>query len=175
LKRKHFFRLSRVLLPPLTKNCCGDFSVALRDRGLKFLKHLWFKLKLCMPFLEFWNFLSKILKSDIRPIPDVEVYFWMCQKVSYSKFWNFLKKIVKKLGIAIYSIWCTILCVLEVSTWQKENTDAKSLWSWPFPFGISRQICFFSEVGLSDQCANPLLRKGKIPSITRELNPAPLG
>jgi hypothetical protein len=25
----------------------------------------------------------------------------------------------------------------------------------PFPFGISRHICFFSEVGLSDQCPQP--------------------
>jgi hypothetical protein len=24
-----------------------------------------------------------------------------------------------------------------------------------FPFGISRQICFFSEVGLPDQCPRP--------------------
>jgi hypothetical protein len=30
-----------------------------------------------------------------------------------------------------------------------------------FPFGISRQICFFYEVGLSDQCPQPLLHEEK--------------
>jgi hypothetical protein len=30
-----------------------------------------------------------------------------------------------------------------------------------FPFGISRQICFFSEVGLSDQCPQPSFTYGK--------------
>jgi hypothetical protein len=29
------------------------------------------------------------------------------------------------------------------------------------PFGISRQICFFHEVGLSDQCPQPLLHEEK--------------
>jgi uncharacterized protein YlaN (UPF0358 family) len=29
------------------------------------------------------------------------------------------------------------------------------------PFGISRHICFFYEVGLSDQCPQPLLNEGK--------------
>jgi hypothetical protein len=29
------------------------------------------------------------------------------------------------------------------------------------PFGIPRQICFFYEVGLSDQCPQPLLHEGK--------------
>jgi hypothetical protein len=48
--------------PPLTNICRVDFSVALRDRELKFWTHLWFGLKLCMSFLEFRNFLSKILK-----------------------------------------------------------------------------------------------------------------
>jgi hypothetical protein len=32
---------------------------------------------------------------------------------------------------------------------------------WAFPFGISRQICFFYEVGLSDQCPQPLLHEEK--------------
>jgi hypothetical protein len=39
--------------PPLTKICHVDFSVALRDRELKFWIQLWFRLKFCMPFLEF--------------------------------------------------------------------------------------------------------------------------
>jgi hypothetical protein len=30
-----------------------------------------------------------------------------------------------------------------------------------FPFGISRQICFFYEVGLSNQCPQPLLHEEK--------------
>jgi hypothetical protein len=30
-----------------------------------------------------------------------------------------------------------------------------------FPFGITRHICFFYEVGLSDQCSQPLLHEGK--------------
>jgi hypothetical protein len=30
-----------------------------------------------------------------------------------------------------------------------------------FPFGISKQICFFSDVGLSDQCPQPSLTEGK--------------
>jgi hypothetical protein len=29
------------------------------------------------------------------------------------------------------------------------------------PFGISRHICFFYEVGLSDQCPQPHLHEGK--------------
>jgi hypothetical protein len=29
------------------------------------------------------------------------------------------------------------------------------------PFGISRHICFFYEVGLSDRCLQPLLHEGK--------------
>jgi hypothetical protein len=44
-----------------------------------------------------------------------------------------------------------------------------------FPFGISRQFCFFSEVNLSDHIFNPLLRKGKKSKHYLGIEPSTLG
>jgi hypothetical protein len=41
------------------------------------------------------------------------------------------------------------------------------------PFGISRQICFFYEVGLSVKCPQPLLHEEK--TLAWDSNPGPLG
>jgi hypothetical protein len=43
-----------------------------------------------------------------------------------------------------------------------------------FPFGISRQNASFPRLVCQNNVLNPLLRKGKIPSTTRESNSAPL-
>jgi hypothetical protein len=42
---------------------------------------------------------------------------------------------------------------------KKANSGATTIRA--FPFGISRQICFFYEVGLSDQCPQPRLHEEK--------------
>jgi hypothetical protein len=50
--------------------------------------------------------------------------------------------------------------------WAKYPEKKQILTQQPFlvkasPFGISRHICFFYDVGLSDQCPQPLLHEGK--------------
>jgi hypothetical protein len=59
---------------------------------------------------------------------------------------------------------------------KKANTGATTLWSFrAFPLGISRQICFFSEVGLSDQCPQPSFALAKYSKHHPGIKPSTFG
>jgi hypothetical protein len=57
--------------------------------------------------------------------------------------------------------WIIIMNGMNVRRWNLHVQQKKQILAQQpggvraFPFGISRQICFFSEVGLSDQCPQP--------------------
>jgi hypothetical protein len=70
--------------------------------------------------------------------------------VFFSKILNFSWKKVKTLS---KSVW--------VEAKQKQILAQQPFLVRAFPFGISRQICFFYEVSLSDQCPQPLLHEEK--------------
>jgi hypothetical protein len=91
--------------------------------------------------------------------------------------WNFFLELDKELrkNVDFGRIECHSL-----DTWhgtQKKNKQILAQQPFlvrAFPFGISRQICFFYEVGLSDQCPQPLLHEGK-PWLIWDSNSGPLG
>jgi hypothetical protein len=54
----------------------------------------------------------------------------------------------------------TILLNLTIISKKKQILAQQPFLVGAFPFGISRHICFFYEVGLSDQCPQPLFHEG---------------
>jgi hypothetical protein len=126
-----------------------------------------------------WNIPYSFLMINLYSFSILELH--SRESLSELIFRNRRTAICLQLNIVFY-ICRTLQCFRLCKTYHMFNCVTKKkqiLAQQPFlvrasPFGISRPICFFCEVGLSNQGPQLLLHEEK-PWLIRDSNPGPLG
>jgi hypothetical protein len=112
-----------------------------------------------------WNFNNKTFGKWKTKELHIEFLFNFAIKNIIWKHLNFLhwKKIIVRITIKwrhynnlIMYIYCKLIMLNKKQIMAQQPFLVRAS-----PFGISRQICFFNEIGLSDQCPQPLLYEEK--------------
>jgi hypothetical protein len=123
------------------------------------MKEYWINQKLCKNFW-FW---TAILDSST-------IYLQIWQNITLGHVASQMKLIAKdwthkswnsKVEIIQFRPKSWLISILIESDNKKKKQILVQQLVRAFPFGISRQICFFYEVGLSDQCPQPFLNEEK--------------